>query len=93
MLRQPCGEAESRDPAADHHHIRLPHYDPFLAARHFCHVDAAPALRQRICQSKQQGMPVSANIAEMERRREAAKMGGGAKRIEAQHAKGKLTGA
>jgi len=34
---------------------------------------------------------VSANIAEMERRREAARMGGGAKRIEAQHAKGKLT--
>ncbi|HSJ79412.1 MAG TPA: carboxyl transferase domain-containing protein, partial [Erythrobacter sp.] len=34
---------------------------------------------------------MSANIAEMERRREAARMGGGAKRIEAQHAKGKLT--
>jgi propionyl-CoA carboxylase beta chain len=34
---------------------------------------------------------LSANIAEMERRREAARMGGGAKRIEAQHAKGKLT--
>ncbi|MEO1731886.1 MAG: acyl-CoA carboxylase subunit beta, partial [Pseudomonadota bacterium] len=34
---------------------------------------------------------MSANIAEMERRREAAKMGGGQKRIDAQHAKGKLT--
>ncbi|MFN9633658.1 MAG: carboxyl transferase domain-containing protein, partial [Erythrobacteraceae bacterium] len=34
---------------------------------------------------------MSANIAEMERRREAARMGGGQKRIEAQHAKGKLT--
>ena len=34
---------------------------------------------------------MSANIAEMERRREAARMGGGAKRIAAQHAKGKLT--
>ncbi|WP_240624501.1 acyl-CoA carboxylase subunit beta, partial [Aurantiacibacter odishensis] len=33
----------------------------------------------------------SANIAEMERRREAARMGGGQKRIDAQHAKGKLT--
>ena len=37
------------------------------------------------------GSPLSANIAEMERRREAARMGGGQKRIEAQHAKGKLT--
>ena len=34
---------------------------------------------------------MSANIAEMERRREAAKLGGGEKRIAAQHAKGKLT--
>ena len=34
---------------------------------------------------------MSANIAEMERRRDAAKMGGGQKRIDAQHAKGKLT--
>jgi len=34
---------------------------------------------------------VSANIAEMERRRAAAKLGGGQKRIDAQHAKGKLT--
>ena len=34
---------------------------------------------------------MSANIAEMERRREAARMGGGEKRIAAQHAKGKLT--
>ena len=34
---------------------------------------------------------MSANIAEMERRREAAKLGGGQKRIDAQHAKGKLT--
>ncbi len=34
---------------------------------------------------------MSANIAEMERRREAALMGGGQKRIDAQHAKGKLT--
>jgi propionyl-CoA carboxylase beta chain len=34
---------------------------------------------------------LSANIAEMERRREAARMGGGQKRIDAQHAKGKLT--
>jgi propionyl-CoA carboxylase beta chain len=33
---------------------------------------------------------MSANIAEMERRREAARMGGGQKRIDAQHAKGKL---
>ena len=34
---------------------------------------------------------MSANIAEMERRRDAAHMGGGQKRIDAQHAKGKLT--
>ena len=34
---------------------------------------------------------MSANIAEMERRRAAARMGGGQKRIDAQHAKGKLT--
>ena len=34
---------------------------------------------------------MSANIAEMERRREAARRGGGQKRIDAQHAKGKLT--
>ena len=34
---------------------------------------------------------MSANIAEMERRRAAARMGGGEKRIAAQHAKGKLT--
>ena len=34
---------------------------------------------------------MSGNIAEMERRRAAAKMGGGQKRIDAQHAKGKLT--
>ena len=34
---------------------------------------------------------MSANIAEMEKRREAAHMGGGQKRIDAQHSKGKLT--
>lgn len=34
---------------------------------------------------------MSANIAEMERRRDAAKLGGGQDRIDAQHAKGKLT--
>ena len=34
---------------------------------------------------------MSANIAEMERRRAAARVGGGQKRIDAQHAKGKLT--
>ncbi len=34
---------------------------------------------------------LSANIAEMERRRAASKLGGGQKRIDAQHAKGKLT--
>ncbi|MFS0850770.1 acyl-CoA carboxylase subunit beta [Novosphingobium panipatense] len=34
---------------------------------------------------------MSANIAEMEKRRDAAKLGGGQKRIDAQHAKGKLT--
>ena len=34
---------------------------------------------------------MSANIAELERRRAAAKLGGGEKRIAAQHAKGKLT--
>ena len=34
---------------------------------------------------------MSANIAEMETRRDAAKLGGGQKRIDAQHAKGKLT--
>jgi propionyl-CoA carboxylase beta chain len=34
---------------------------------------------------------MSANIAEMERRRAAARMGGGQRRIDAQHAKGKLT--
>ncbi|MBH0113768.1 acyl-CoA carboxylase subunit beta [Novosphingobium sp. YJ-S2-02] len=34
---------------------------------------------------------MSANIAELEKRRAAAKLGGGQKRIDAQHAKGKLT--
>ncbi|MGE4305543.1 MAG: carboxyl transferase domain-containing protein, partial [Novosphingobium sp.] len=34
---------------------------------------------------------MSANIAEMESRRAAAKMGGGQRRIDGQHAKGKLT--
>jgi propionyl-CoA carboxylase beta chain len=34
---------------------------------------------------------MSANIAEMEKRRAAARMGGGQKRIDTQHAKGKLT--
>ena len=34
---------------------------------------------------------MSANIAEMEKRRAAARMGGGQKRIDAQHSKGKLT--
>src|SRR3546814_3246314 len=34
---------------------------------------------------------MSANITEMERRRAAAALGGGQKRIDAQHAKGKLT--
>ena len=34
---------------------------------------------------------MSSNIAELERRREAARLGGGQKRIAAQHAKGKLT--
>jgi propionyl-CoA carboxylase beta chain len=34
---------------------------------------------------------MTANIAEMERRRAAARLGGGEKRIAAQHAKGKLT--
>ncbi len=34
---------------------------------------------------------MSANIEELERRRSAARLGGGEKRIEAQHAKGKLT--
>ena len=37
------------------------------------------------------GYPLSANIAELERRRSAARMGGGQKRIDAQHGKGKLT--
>ena len=34
---------------------------------------------------------MSANIAEMEKRREQARMGGGQKRIDAQHSKGRLT--
>ncbi|MFT4026085.1 MAG: acyl-CoA carboxylase subunit beta, partial [Novosphingobium sp.] len=34
---------------------------------------------------------MSANIAEMEKRRAAARLGGGQKRIDAQHSKGKLT--
>ncbi len=34
---------------------------------------------------------MSANIAEMEKRRDAARTGGGQKRIDAQHSKGKLT--
>ncbi len=34
---------------------------------------------------------MSANIAELEKRRAASKMGGGQKRIDAQHAKGRLT--
>ena len=38
-----------------------------------------------------QGERMSANIEELERRRAAARLGGGEKRIAAQHAKGKLT--
>ena len=34
---------------------------------------------------------MATTIEELEKRREAAKLGGGAKRIEAQHAKGRLT--
>ncbi|MBN9990692.1 hypothetical protein JND45_15265, partial [Listeria monocytogenes] len=34
---------------------------------------------------------MSSTIAELERKREAARLGGGEKRIAAQHAKGKLT--
>ena len=34
---------------------------------------------------------MSANIAEMEKRREQAQIGGGQKRIDAQHTKGRLT--
>src|SRR6476469_3746301 len=34
---------------------------------------------------------MSANIAELEKRRAAARLGGGQKRIDAQHSKGKLT--
>ncbi len=34
---------------------------------------------------------MSSNIAELEKRREAARMGGGQKRIDAQHSKGRLT--
>ena len=34
---------------------------------------------------------MSSNIAELERRRAAARLGGGQKRIDGQHAKGKLT--
>ena len=34
---------------------------------------------------------MSANIAELETRRAASKLGGGQKRIDAQHAKGRLT--
>src|SRR5690606_29158484 len=41
--------------------------------------------------STQQGERMSANIEELERRRAAARLGGGEKRIAAQHAKGKLT--
>jgi propionyl-CoA carboxylase beta chain len=37
------------------------------------------------------GIAMSANIAELEARRAASKMGGGQKRIDAQHAKGRLT--
>jgi propionyl-CoA carboxylase beta chain len=37
------------------------------------------------------GNAMSANIAELEARRAASKMGGGQKRIDAQHAKGRLT--
>src|SRR5512139_2213700 len=39
----------------------------------------------------QQGERMSANIEELESRREAARQGGGVKRVAAQHAKGKLT--
>ena len=37
------------------------------------------------------GNAMSANIAELEARRAASKLGGGQKRIDAQHAKGRLT--
>lgn len=37
------------------------------------------------------GVAMSANVAELEKRRAASKLGGGQKRIEAQHAKGRLT--
>src|SRR5690606_16866490 len=38
-----------------------------------------------------QGERMSANSTELERRRAAARLGGGEKRVAAQHAKGKLT--
>ena len=34
---------------------------------------------------------MSSNIAELEKRRDAARLGGGQKRIDSQHAKGRLT--
>src|SRR5690606_20239181 len=40
---------------------------------------------------RQQGERMSANIEELERRRGAARLGGGEKRIAAQHGKGRLT--
>ncbi len=54
------------------------------------------AMSQAICHGEQakgqnRDLTLSANIAEMEKRRAAAQMGGGQKRIDAQHAKGRLT--
>jgi propionyl-CoA carboxylase beta chain len=48
-------------------------------------------MQQFTLDARNKGSWMSANIAEMEKRREAAKLGGGQKRIDAQHAKGKLT--
>jgi propionyl-CoA carboxylase beta chain len=54
-------------------------------------LDIASKIRFLQNSNKVFGGNMSANIAEMEKRREQAQMGGGQKRIDAQHAKGRLT--
>src|SRR5262245_21302457 len=54
-------------------------------------IACTPRRGRSIQAGKRDSAGMSANIAEMERRRAAAKLGGGQRRIDNQHAKGKLT--
>jgi propionyl-CoA carboxylase beta chain len=54
-------------------------------------LDSGDEMRFRNVSHRRCGVRMSANIAELEKRRAQALLGGGQKRIDAQHAKGRLT--